>query len=209
MEMTVTRALAELKLLDKRISDKTDDRVRFVALARGQEAVPGFESRDAFQRQAAAAIQSTQDLIKRRAAIKSAIVLSNATTQVTIAGRSMSVAEAIEYKTSIRYERALLERMSSQLASVTESAEKENVKVRAEADKRTDAALGEGSRDNKAHEYRSIFDAYMERNAFQVIAPKGLAETIAALRERIESFEYQVDFTLSEINSLTRISVPD
>ena len=41
------------------------------------------------------------DLIKRRDAITKAIVASNAVTEVTINGETMTVASAIELKTSI------------------------------------------------------------------------------------------------------------
>ena len=53
-------------------------------------------------------------MIKRRNQIKSAIIASNAVTMVEVAGVRMTVAEAIDKKSSIGYEKELLARLSEQ-----------------------------------------------------------------------------------------------
>ena len=49
-------------------------------------------------------LQSANDLINYRRALKSAVLQSNAVTKVTVADKEMTVAEAIEYKNSISLE---------------------------------------------------------------------------------------------------------
>ena len=54
-----------------------------------------------FKKRTTSDFQSLNDLIKRRNQVKNAIVSSNAVTKVTVGGQTMTVAEAIEYKTII------------------------------------------------------------------------------------------------------------
>ncbi|MCP4369761.1 MAG: hypothetical protein GY797_16855, partial [Deltaproteobacteria bacterium] len=122
MEMTISRALAELKLLDKRIRG-TIEKGTFAGLAQGKKSITGYETNDEFIKTAKSSIQSAQDLIKRRQAIKSAIVNSNAKTEVTIADKKMSVAEAIERKSSIEYEKLLLQKLKTKYFSAKDDLE--------------------------------------------------------------------------------------
>ena len=72
--------------------------------------------------------QSIEALIKRRNAIKSAIVVSNATTKIEVAGVKMTVAEAIERKTSISYDIQLLDKLKEVYADLVGEAENVNQK---------------------------------------------------------------------------------
>ena len=58
------------------------------------------------------------DLISRRNKIKSAIIMSNAKTVVEVAGKQMTVAEAIDKKSSIEYEKELLIHEEGQLYKI-------------------------------------------------------------------------------------------
>lgn len=102
MEMTITRALSELKMLDKRINRTVDDAV-LGGLMIGKHIQHGFQNQEEVEKKAKADDQSIQALIKRRNAIKSAIVVSNATTMIDVAGVRMTVAEAIERNDRLRY----------------------------------------------------------------------------------------------------------
>ena len=57
--------------------------------------------------------QKTMDLIRRRDALKRAVVNSNAETKVNVAGETMTVAEAIDKKNhGVLYLKSVLRRMS-------------------------------------------------------------------------------------------------
>ncbi len=87
--ITVTDALAELTLLQKRIESAR------VALEKGNlitvvevgKVPTGFKSREEYEVNAKALVQRVQALLDRRRAIKRVIVVSNASTRVTVAGR--------------------------------------------------------------------------------------------------------------------------
>ncbi len=101
--MTVTDALAELTLLEKRIDSARAalDNNALIAVVEVGKVPTGYKSRQEHASQARAALQRVDALIARRRTIKRSVVLSNASTMVTIAGEEMTVAEAIEMKNFI------------------------------------------------------------------------------------------------------------
>ena len=64
--------------------------------------------------------------IARRQVIKSAIVLSNATANVEIMGKTMKVAEAIELKSTLSFRQGYLATLRNQFTQATQLADKAN-----------------------------------------------------------------------------------
>ena len=113
-KMLVTKGLNELKLLDSRIHRKIEEG-EFVGAAKvSVPNINGKMTKEAFKANAKADYQSIVDLIKRRNAIKAAIIQSNAITVVEVAGKRMTVAEAIDKKSAIEYEKTLLEKLNDE-----------------------------------------------------------------------------------------------
>lgn len=208
MEISITRGLAELKLLTKRIESALAE-LRPCAVVQGDHAPVGFASQDDFVARNKARLQSVVALIQRRAAIKSAIVLSNAATNVKVGGVEMTVAEAIERKSSIELDKQLLAVLSQERTRALSKVKLGNASVRNEANQRTDAALGENAKKSNADEYEALFIRYFERNQHKLVEPRNLEQQIDEMRKRIEDFEMEVDFILSESNTVTKITVPE
>ena len=105
--ISITQGLAELKLLDKRIRNINDGAseyepgfcFRFIAISTKANQVDA----EKLKKEAQAAYQSFNDLLKRRDQIKRAIIMKNATTSVRIGTWEGTVAEAIEQKASMVY----------------------------------------------------------------------------------------------------------
>jgi hypothetical protein len=96
-KMTLHKALAELKLLDSRITSTIRTGTYCVANKASNQKIKGVKL-DEFKESMKADYASATDLINRRIAIKKAVVLSNATTKVKINDVEYTVAEAIELK---------------------------------------------------------------------------------------------------------------
>ena len=96
-KMTVHKALAELKTMDDRISKAIRSTTYVLAVKHSAEKINGVKVND-FKDQMRSGYQKVTDLIKRRDAMKRAVVLSNATTKVKIGDTEYTVAEAIEMK---------------------------------------------------------------------------------------------------------------
>lgn len=207
-KISITEALVELKLYDAKINKALSSTTFVGSKKKSESKVDNVVNLDTFITAAKSGYQSVSDLIKNRAAIKSAVVQSNAVTNVEIAGKAYTVAEAIERKNSIEYDKDLLNEMKTQWANETLKVNRENQKVSAQVDKMLEASLGRDS-DKKVSEsdLATIHDAYHERNDWELVDPLGLYEKIQQLETEIDAFEADVDIRLSISNSVTYIEV--
>jgi hypothetical protein len=199
--MSITQALAELKLLDKRIQ-KALDRVTWADVKTKSHPI----DTDAFKKTAHSDYQSFLDLVKRRDAMKRAVVTSNAVTQVTIGGWKGTVAEAIEYKTSIGYKHRLLDVMRLQLLTAKEQFKTQQEAVDARLEKLLHSELGKDVK-TSPETITALTNSFRENNKVELVDPLDLTERCRTLEEEIESFETNVDWVLSETNGKTLIHV--
>ena len=207
MKISVTRALAEVKLIGQKI-DKKIRQGNFLAIVKGQEAPKGAKSLDEFETKSRANFQAIEDLFDRRNAIKHAIILSNAKTEVQIGEKTMTVAEAIELKSSIIYKKSLLSYLKDEFSYKTSDLEGKNQRVQQRCDQLVEANLGKNVK-AKTDEYEAIVGPFMARNEFKLIDPINITEKIESLQKEIDDFLLNVDFSLSESNARTEIELPD
>ena len=96
-KMTIHKALCELKTLESRINKHVTDGIFVFANKHSNARVSGMLIA-AYCEEIKSDYQRVNDLIARRNALKKAVVLSNASTVVTVGGVEYTVAEAIEMK---------------------------------------------------------------------------------------------------------------
>ena len=125
MSITVTRGLVELKTIDSRIK-KALNAACFVTYKTGASDPKKKITPNHFQK--------ITDMIEYRNRLKAAVVQSNAVTKVTINGQDYTVAEAIERKNSIEYQKNLLRALREQLSEANNYIERYNPKVQARLD---------------------------------------------------------------------------
>lgn len=207
-KISITEALNELKLYDSKIT-KAITNATFCGAAKKSADKVGVVKKEEFNEHAKASYQSVTDLILNRNSLKSAIVKSNAITEVTIADKTMTVAEAIERKNSIEYDETLLNEMKCQYAKATATVDKENKKVDSQIDKLLETFTGRDS-DKKPDKdtIAAIADPYREKNEFEFIDGIGnMYEKIQKLEADIDAFKINVDSALSISNSIHYIDI--
>lgn len=199
--MSVTQALAELKLLRKRFERVLSD-AEFITLKTKTKQL----DTEAFKRSAVGSYQSFKDLLSRYNRIKAAIVVSNATARVTVAGREYSIAEAVERKRAIDTEKDCLRLMQRQYKDVMERYEAHQKAQQERLDRLVMQELG---KDNKTsiEVVTQLTATFMESNKAEVIDPLKLEEKIREIQKDLEDFETNVDWALSESNGCTMIEV--
>ena len=204
--MLVTVALNELKLLDSRII-KEIDRGSFISSAKkSNPKVSPAMSKEEFIEEAKSKFNSVKDLIERRAKIKAAIVDSNAKTEVEIDGVKMTRADAIERKSSINYEKLMLNELKDQLNIHTAKVNSSNYEVDNKIDSLVQAAYGkEGKNNIKQEDYDAIAKPYREANEWDIVDPLNLKDVIEEMEKRIDGFESNVDSALQISNCTTYI----
>ena len=208
--ITVTDALAELTLLEKRIRTVTAalGSDTLIAVVEVEKAPPSFRNRQEYETRARAAIQRVDDLINRRRTIKRAIVLSNASTMVTVANEEMTVAEAIEMKHFIEYYEGVLATMQTAHKLTLKQYQVAQAKVKERLDKLALELFGKNE-SVESDKYQSLADDFLSREGVELLDPTNLAEELERRQNFIEEFTSMVDRVLSISNARTMIEVPD
>lgn len=202
--MLVTQALNELKLLDSRIL-KEVKQARFVAAAKtAEKKISPSVTKDEFIEQAKSSYQSIKDLIARRATIKAAVVASNAVTKVTIAGVEMTVADAIERKTSIDYEIGLLTAMKNQFEQERSKVNMQNTLMEDKIDKNIEIMLGKDGK-TKDEDLDSMMKLFRSANQWSLVDPLDIEKLINELTDQVNGFSSEVDSALQISNCITWI----
>ena len=202
-EMTITEGLVESKLLSSRI-EKEINMSEWIWSVKTIDCTE--ESSVPYEDKAKAAYQSIRDLIEERNKIKSAIVKSNATTMVKVGKKEMTVAEAIERKSSIGYEQKLLMRWKTVYANAVNRVDTENVRVQNRIDQML-SQLVVNDKSDIAEAQKAVTETYIAQNGWMVYDPLNLEDKIKKLDEDIDDFLKNVDLALSLSNAVTHIEV--
>lgn len=203
--MSIQRGLSELKLLDKRIANAMQG-AKLIGVRIGEKPVTGFKDDEEFQKQALSKLESITDLIKRREAIKGAIVVANATTYVKVGSENMTIATAIERKSSIRYTENLLQLVRGQYSTQLVDYMRKDDSFKANLDRHLETLYGKEGK-AKGLENRDALKPFLDMNEPHLVDPLNLKQVIDNLQEQIDVFTSEVDLSLSEINVKTEIEI--
>jgi hypothetical protein len=201
-QMSVTQALPELKLLNRRIEKLMTNVYNWCKVSHNGAPVDKEKHKTETQSQ----LQSFNDLVNRRNVIKRAIILSNAQTIVKVGNWEGTVAEAIEYKHSIDTKREILRTMKDSLSTAREEYERMKGQVDGRLERLLQSELGKDVKTNP-ETIHALTTTFRENNKVELIDPLDLASKITTLEEEIDTFETNVDWVLSESNGKTLITV--
>lgn len=203
--MNIHKALCELKILDDRIVRAVDD-CRYVGVTKIVSKRVGSQTVDEFCNSVKDGYKSAMDLIKRRQAIKTAVVKSNATTTVVIGGNTYTIAEAIEMKNhGLDGEKHMLRYMTLRLAD----AEANINATRASLETRADTFIRDqtGSKESKTEDLLKMRQDYIAMQDVDLVDPLHIRDIIKTLDEKISTFMAEVDAALQTSNAQTMIEI--
>lgn len=202
VNMSVHRGLSELKLYANKIASLNSG--LFVVANKQSNKTIGGRSIEDVNNLIKGNFDSMVALIENRKRIKDAIVKSNAATNVTIAGKIMTVAEAIERKASIEFERNFLRILQDQFSQQNNIVEQQNLQLPTKLETFLQSTLGE-KRDVAT--VKDLTKTFEDNNKYVLIDPNHIQDYIQALDKSINEFASQVDYTLSESNATTFFDV--
>lgn len=202
-ELSISRSLVELKTLEARISKITLNTQWIVTKTKNKNSNLNDEE---FKKNILSEYQSLNDLIKRRNKIKNAIVISNSTTPVEIAGVKMTVSEAILYKDIIQHKKNLLDVLKIQKQQCVVEYEQHKQRVQIKVDENIKIICGANSKPDPST-IQTVTDGITKRDPIEMLDPLKLEHEIKELETSIENFTANVDYVLSESNALTKIVV--
>ncbi len=204
-EITITRALAELKLLDSRISKKTAESDFAFLLSKKNRNNLNTET---LTTNAKGSFQSIVDLIKRRQTLKSAIILSNSSTKVKLNGEDMTVAEVIECKQLVQLYKDLLLKLKQNRETVLSQVERNNQQMELDLQKLLEINFGKSSNaKTNTDDIENISKTYREQNKSEMLDCINVDSKIKEVEELINKYETETNFVLSESNAMTKIKV--
>lgn len=209
---SITRLLAERKALEQRIRTATGQ--PFIGAKKGDvKSTPvGYTGKSVEDVTALfkGNFDKVRGLISYHTRITAALVASNAAVTVTIAGETMTVAAAIERKTSIAYEKVLLATALQQCQVNQSKLDQANDIVDQKIEKQiVDLFGGDKAKsitnEQRADTAKAINDAHRQGP----IDPNNLGAYVKEHLEKLHAFEVEVDFALSESNAKTEIEIDD
>ena len=203
-KMSIHRALAELKNYNKKIN-LTIQEPFITTKKKSSKKINGFEVED-YKKMIQANFDKAKAIIENKKKLKSAVVLSNAQTLVTIAGEEYTVAEAIERKNLLIHEKNFLEQLKKQYCASNDLTNQINENLSSNLEKYLSVVLGEKDKRN-SEDIELHTKAFYEREEFELIDPMNIKEYINKLENSIMEFESNVDYILSESNATTFIEV--
>jgi hypothetical protein len=202
VNMSVHRGLSELKLYSNKI--ESANRGAFVVANKQSNKNIGGRSVEDVTNSIKGNFDSMVALIENRKIIKDAVVKSNANTNVVVGGKEMTVAEAIERKASVEFERMFLQNLQNQFVQQNNVVEQQNDQLQTKLESFLQATLGE-KRDLEM--VKQLTKTFEDSNKYALIDPCHIQNYIEKLSKEIEEFLSQVDYVLSESNATTFFDV--
>lgn len=205
-KMTIHEALSEVKTLESRIL-KLLANSTFVRTAKVKSSQVDGVLKTEMSKNMKSEYQKVQDLINRYNAIRRAVTLSNAVTEVEINGQKYTVTEAIAMKqTGIIYKESLLDRLAEQYRKAQKDIKDNNAKAEADANEQIVKVFG-NKETAKAEDIEKVRNNTLEMQALELIDPINVAKEIAKLEEEISVFKTKIDSVLSISNAVTSIEI--
>lgn len=206
--MTIHKALCELKTLDARITKSIDECVFVFANKTSNTKVSGVPVSE-YCEEIKSGYQRVADLLRRRDAIKAAVVQSNAETTVTIGGKEYTVAAAIEMKNNgIPLIQTLLKKMErDNRMARTEASKNNGDMLEARADEYVKSLYGSSDMKNASEEIKKVRSDFIAAQTFEIVDPLDIVTKMDQLEKEINGFLVDVDSALSVSNALTNVTV--
>jgi len=203
-EFTLTRALVELKLYDSKIQ-KAIQELKPVSYSINKIVVDYRQTADEFVKNYNAQMQSIQDLRNNKVILKNALMKANAETKLKIGEKEYTILEALNRKTDIQTEQYLINTLKQHLnAAVLKS---NQIKDAVESNIEKTINSKSSSSGNQSKDYiQTVRESYKDQLP-ELVNADVVEKLVKEKEEEIAEFISEVDFALSEVNAITKISV--
>lgn len=211
-QMTVHKALSELKVIDSRINNAIRSGTFVVANKHSNDKIHGMTINE-FKNSMKSDFQKVSDLIARRNAIKKAVVASNAVTKVKVGDTEYTVATAIEMKNhGMEFKNTFKKCLESQYAVAKNELDKNSGDpLEKRAENYVLSVIQAQPKDSKmavdSEAMKNLRAQYIKDNTYDIIDPIGVKDAIEQLDNEISSFITEVDAALSVSNALTVLDI--
>jgi hypothetical protein len=207
MKISLTRVLAELKLLEKKIDQATATQFIGLYQKRNNAIIGTTASREDFEKNVKAEFQSLTDLITRSEKLRTALANANAANMVKIGEKYYSLAEAIVYKERILpIKQNLAKSLNAAIVKTAKNMEVNRVDLESRIEAMLTQNLGSDKKADK-DAYDNIANPFIEANKLHMSDPANIVKYYETLKAEIELFTSEIDISLAEANSKIEIEI--
>lgn len=208
-KISINRALKELKTIGNRIN-KATGQGKFAGYSSKLTVEGNYKTTEEMVDHIKSSYQSVTALINRRNVIKSRISKSNALTEVSVNGKVMTVAEALEYKNGLAFEANLANKLFADAEQAYRMADRLNRDLEPRLDTYLQYTLSpDYKKKSTDNDIKATIEAFYKQNGYKPVDPIECFKEADRLLKKIEDFRNEVDITLNESNNVTLIEVPE
>ena len=207
-EMTVHKALCDIKLLNKKIFKEISEIKIVVANKSTNNKVDG-QTLEEFKQTIKSDYQSINSNIDRYKALTRAVAQSNAVTKIVVNGSEYTVAEAIAIKNKlIPIKQQLLDRILYVYNKENSLVREKNERLEYEADEFVrDKDLKKEDSKNLAETILKTRNDYYNTRKYELVDPLKVNNITKELKDEIDNFLLDIDSALSVSNANTLITI--
>lgn len=207
-EMTVHKALCDIKLLNKKIFKEISEIKIVVANKSTNNKVDG-QTLEEFKQSIKSDYQSINSNIDRYKALTRAVAQSNAVTKIVVNGSEYTVAEAIAIKNKlIPIKQQLLDRILYVYNKENSLVKEKNERLEYEADEFVrDKDLKKEDSKNLAETILKTRNDYYNTRKYELVDPLKVNNITKELKDEIDNFLLDIDSALSVSNANTLITI--
>ena len=155
-----------------------------------------------------ASFDSVDGLIKRQEKLKAAVIKSNSTTMVTIGGKTMSIAEAIDQKKVAAHKQSFLQTLKRQMSGALNEFNVSTEKLDQQIERQLQAIYSVGKEKVTQDQYATIANPLKKEYAPHIVSfQEDLNGYIRQFEKELNDFLDECDYVLSESNSQTIIEI--
>ena len=203
-ELTLTRALVELKLYDSKIQ-KAIDELKPVSYSVNNIVTDYRQTPNEFIGEYRSQMQKIKDLRNNKTLLKNALMKANATTKVTIADKEYTILEALNKKQDIQTEKYLIGVLKHSLSNSVSKVNNLQEQIEDRIEKTINSKSA--SSGNQSKDYVQVVrDSYSDQIP-KLVNADVIEKLIIEKENAVSEFLAEVDFALSEINAITKINV--
>ena len=201
VKMSITRALAQVKLIESKLGRAF---AGFDVEINGKlKYFPNFTT-EQFEKEALVEVNSFEDLFKNRLKIKSAIARANIDTKISVFGTEYSIIELIDLKNSSQYKKNVYTNLINNYNKCKSDVVNQDVKIENEVSKQVEVANSNKTQVSKDLT-TTLTETYKTLWGGKIV---GLdINKISKEKEELDKLVAEIDMILSEINSKTEIEV--
>lgn len=207
-EMTVHKALCDIKLLNKKIFKEISE-IKFVVANKSTNNKVDGQTLEEFKQSIKSDYQSINSNIDRYKALTRAVAQSNAVTKIVVNGSEYTVAEAIAIKNKlIPIKQQLLDRILYVYNKENSLVKEKNERLEYEADEFVrDKDLKKEDSKNLAETILKTRNDYYNTRKYELVDPLKVNNITKELKDEIDSFLLDIDSALSVSNANTLITI--